>query len=273
MGFYWACSKNKRVLTMRNIVEKFSRQVILKRKLPKRFNSLPIYVSPESALKFWFRNFEKRDPTLLKMVDELVKPGEIVWDIGANVGVFSFAAAARAGKTGRVLSIEPDFFLLGLLNKSLSVQNDAEQEKAKVDILPVAISDKTGIVKFNIAARSRSTNFLENTEHGPETGGVRETISVMSVTLDWLLDYYPTPTVLKIDVENSENLVFQGAMKLLREIRPVIFFESSPDNKERREVVAAILKKNNYALYNAATEKDKRKPLDFPSYDTLAVPY
>ena len=45
------------------------------------------------------------------MVHEMVRPGDVVWDIGANVGLFAFAAANRAGSSGQVIAVEPDLWL------------------------------------------------------------------------------------------------------------------------------------------------------------------
>src|ERR1700709_849599 len=102
---------------LRRIAEGFSRGVVFRRKLPPQFGGVPVYVTPEAGLKFWgpSRNF---DPFLYRMAAELVKPGSVVWDIGANVGLFSFSAASVAGSTGRVLAVEPDPWLCTLLNRT-----------------------------------------------------------------------------------------------------------------------------------------------------------
>lgn len=172
---------------------------------------------------------------------------------------------------GSILAIEPDLFLANLISKSAKRQN-YNKKIAEITVLPMAVSNKLGVVKFNIAARGRSTNFLASTVGAMGAGGVRETTSVFSATLDWLLDYYPAPTVLKIDVETAEDLVLRGAKRLLSEIRPVIFCEVSPDNTEKIANVANILKEHNYVLYNAELEPNKRIPLEIPSFNTLAMP-
>jgi hypothetical protein len=71
---------------LRHLAERFSKGVILRRHLPKQFQSLPLYVSPEAGLRYWGRGLETADPMLFRMVRELVKPGSVVWDVGANVG-------------------------------------------------------------------------------------------------------------------------------------------------------------------------------------------
>lgn len=253
---------------MRGFIERLSRQVVLKRKLPKRFHSLPLYVSPGSALCYW-KSLGRADPFLLEMCATLIKRGDIVWDIGANVGLFSFSAAALSGPEGKVIAIEPDLFLSHLLQKSAKlIKDDYSALAAKVDILPVAIADKVSLMEFNIAERGRATNFLVKATFA-SAREVRNTQSVVAVTLDWLLDFSPAPTIVKIDVECAEDMVLQGASKLLREIRPRILCEVTGG---LRDVVGEIFLRNNYALYDAETDPGATKKLLCAAFNTLAIP-
>ena len=65
-----------------------------------------MYITPESGLSYWF-GF-KFATGLLMNASETVKPGDVVWDVGANMGLFSFAAAGLAGPAGHVYAFEPD---------------------------------------------------------------------------------------------------------------------------------------------------------------------
>ncbi len=141
-----------------------------------------------------------------------------MWDVGANVGLFAFAASGSAGKSGRVLALEPDAWLVGLLHESASKRSDAE---ARVDVLPLAVSDRVEVSELKLSARGRAVNFLES--GSSQSGGIRGVQSVLVVSLDWVLGFYPTPDVLKIDVEGAELAVLRGAETLLRTKRPKYF--------------------------------------------------
>jgi len=75
------------------------------------------------------------DPLLYEMAEELVKPGSVVWDVGANVGLFSICAAARSGRSGQVLAIEPDFWLANLINRTAQQLGASQYECAHVEVL------------------------------------------------------------------------------------------------------------------------------------------
>src|SRR5262245_5189078 len=96
-------AKNRGIMLIRSIAEKLSRRIILKKVLPERVGALSIYVSPGSSLRYW-RDFNAIDDVLFDWAVEFVKPGLKVWDIGASVGLFTFAAAFKAGSNGRVLA-------------------------------------------------------------------------------------------------------------------------------------------------------------------------
>jgi FkbM family methyltransferase len=251
---------------MRQLLERMSRRVVLKRRLPRELGGGAIYVSPGAALNHWRFDLRKVDPMLFDLASELVRPGDVVWDIGANVGMFSFAAAALAGDTGRVLAVEADTWLVGLLRRSAACRAG---DRAGVEIYPSAVSDRIGVARFKIAQRGRASNYLESAPGSNQTGGVREIQLVPTITLDWLLDHFPAPNLVKIDVEGAENRVFRGATRLLSEIRPAITCEIFEQN---RQEVDPLLKGHGYTLYDAELPAGRREPLGSSATNTLACP-
>ena len=236
------------------------------RHLPREFQRLPIYVTPEAGLRYWGA-LGKVDPLLLRMVRELVFPGAAVWDVGANVGLFAFSAAAVAGPSGSVLAIEPDIYLAQLLNRSAQRIALTEPRTAEVKILCAAVSSECGVRLLEIAERARASNRLQNTYGGSQTGSSRQLQPTTSVTLDSLLDSFAPPNVLKIDVEAHEAEVFRGATRLLEVSRPLIWCEVDPANAEK---VSELLGQRDYRLFGAA---EMPHPLITKAWwNTLAVP-
>jgi len=195
---------------------------------------------------------------------ETVKPGGVVWDVGANMGLFSFAAAGLAGAAGRVYAFEPDAVMARLLRRSARLNPEA----APVEIIPCAVAEDLGLAHFEIAQRSRASNALEGFQLS-QGGGVRELETVVTVSLDWLAERLPPPDVLKIDVEGAELAVFRGARQLLKTKRPILIFELTRPNWDEESHLLGDL---GYTLFDSEVPHDQRKPLTAPTYNILGIP-
>jgi FkbM family methyltransferase len=251
---------------IRQLAERLSRGIVLRRRLPSRFQNLPIYVTPEAGLRYWL-GASRVDLALQGMVEELVKPGSIVWDVGANIGLFSFCAAALAGTSGFVLSIEPDLWLAQLMMRSSRDLSSRRLACSNVQVLCASVSDSNRVSTLEIAERARASNHLLEASGSNQAGSSRYLQPSLSVTLDFLLDYFPAPSVLKIDVETHEASVLRGAQRLLKEARPVILCEVSHQNSD---TVTQLLHAANYELYGAEIHPHPR--IRRAWFQTLAIP-
>lgn len=249
----------------RSALERISRQVVLRKRLPRRVGGAVLYVSPDSALRFWRPGLEIVDPSLLDAACELISSGDVVWDVGANLGLFAFAAAGIAGQAGLVVAVEPDPFLVGLLRRSAR-RRTARQ--ARVEVVPAAVSDALGLRQLCIARRGRSSNHVEGAGRS-QAGGTRERQWVSSVTLDSLLDVFPPPTLLKVDVEGHELPVLAGGRRLLAAHRPTVLCEVG---EEDAGSFASIFNELGYDLFDADVAREFRTPLTKAAWNTLAVP-
>lgn len=251
-------------MSLRRLAENLSRGVVLRRRLPSRFGRLPVYVTPEAGLRYW-GSMSRVDSVLYSMAEELVKPGSVVWDVGANVGLFSFCAAALSGASGFVLAIEPDLWLAHLMTRSC--QGLPRRRCADVEVLCASASDSGRVSKLEIAQRARASNHLIEAIGSTQARGTRGTQASVSLTLDFLLDYFPPPAVLKIDVETHEISVLRGASRLLEEVRPAIWCEVSPENSQE---ITGLLHAAGYELRGAAMLPHPH--IDRAWFHTLAVP-
>lgn len=246
-------------------LEQLTRNWVLRRRLPRPFVRAPIYVSPGAGLRFLLRSMNHVDPVLFPLVQEFVAANSIVWDVGANVGLFAVPAATIAGANGRVIAFEPDTWLVQLLRRSALAQSPAT---APITVVPTAVASDVGIRTFVLARRSRQANSLEG-YGSTQTGGALEAITVLSVSLDWLLDYYPAPTVLKIDVEGAELEVLQGSSRLFEVARPIVIIEVGSDTAP---AVTAFLREHRYELYDGEVPAAERQPVAQATWNTLAIP-
>lgn len=263
-GIYYLFPKG--AMSVRSLAEHLSRGVVLRRRLPSKFGRLPIYVTPEAGLRYWSA-MSRVDPMLYDMVEELVKPGLVVWDVGANVGLFSFCAAALAGKSGSVLAIEPDLWLAHLITRSSQRIEARRYPSAQVEVLCASISDSNRISKLAIAERARASNYLVEAMGSTQATGARRVQPTVSLTLDFLMEYFPAPSVLKIDAETHEASILKGAERLLKEARPTIWCEVSAENSDE---VTKLLHAAKYQLYAAQVRPHRR--IDRAFFHTLAVP-
>jgi FkbM family methyltransferase len=249
-------------MLLRTALEQATHRIVIGRRLPAQFGKARIYVSTEGGLRYLSRAVSGVDPALLRLAADVVRPGHTVWDVGANVGLFSFAAGAAAGPAGSVLAVEPDTTLAGLLRRSAA----ANQGHAPVQVLPAAVSDEVSVARFHVARRNRATSHLDG--YGTAmAGGVRFTSLVPTVTLDWLGARFPAPDVLKIDVEGAELAVLAGATQLLGHVKTIICEVAA----RNAATVSGLLAARGYTLYDGDRLSGERVPVSVAPPNTLAV--
>lgn len=205
----------------RKIIEKFSRNKIIKRRLNiKDGLTVEWFLSPDSQLKYYKKSF---DEDLRKFVEKYVKVSDIVWDIGANCGTFS-AFCISKGIKNQILAIEPDIFLSNILVKNSQSYN----------IFPIsaAISNDLSILNLNIAYRGRASNSLSLVNPRGEEGGKRYVQPVISLTLDWLVSIRGIPDIVKLDIEGAELLALQGGKDLMEYGKTKFIVEIDESNLE-----------------------------------------
>jgi FkbM family methyltransferase len=162
-----------------------------------------------------------------QMLFKFLRPGDTVWDVGANIGYLALLFARAVGPTGKVYSFEPGRRVLPDLRRTVA------REPQLIEILELAASDQDGEARFHEDSDSTDRSTLASA--GPD-GYVVKTARLDTV---WRERGLRMPDVLKIDVEGHEAAVLRGSAELIRQTRPLILFESL-DTRLRDENIAAI---------------------------------
>jgi FkbM family methyltransferase len=253
------------VMLCRRFLERITRRFVFRRRLPAAFKHVVLYVSPAAGLRFIFTPMASIDPPLLRCAQELVKMGDVVWDVGANVGLFSLAAAVCSGDRGVVIAFEPDVWLVQLLRRTSAAQ---PATIAPITVVPVAVASEISLRDFSIAVRSRASNAL--VEYGSsQMGGVDEQHVVAAFNLDWLLTRLPIPNVIKIDVEGAEFEVLCNQWRMLNEVRPVIICEVGSQSADE---VTRLLTSASYCLFDGEKPLNKTQMVCRATWSTIAIP-
>jgi FkbM family methyltransferase len=144
--------------------------------------------------------YEQRFSSLL---EQDVRAGDCVWDVGANVGDYTVAFAALATPAGRVIAVEPSPACAAELEARVGAEPG-------VTVLALALSDFDGEAQFSVAdGPSAVSNRLA-------AAPSERTVKVPVFQGDTLIgNGYPAPNVLKIDVEGFEGEVLNGLSRAL----------------------------------------------------------
>ncbi len=250
--------------SLRRTIERLARGRTFWRRLPVPFGAARMLVTPDAALSYLRPGAAWCDPELLAVVDRHVRPGDVVWDVGANVGVFAAAAAVRAGSGGQVVCVEPDLTLSALIRRTAAALPAAA---APTDVLVAAIADEARVATFLIAERGRASNALAEHADRTQAGGVRERQLVPVLTLDHLLAATGRPPgMVKVDVEGAEAAVLRGGRTVLHDARPTLYVEVGA---EHVDACTSLLADARYVLF-APTGDGPR--VDRCVWNTLAIP-
>lgn len=157
------------------------------------------------------------EPNVMNRFISSLKDGDCVLDIGANIGLYTMSAAARVGKHGKVIAVEP----LPMNHRSLYA-GIVYNKFSNVQVLPIAASDHTGLIPIRCA--SDSSNGIVGADEGsrdPDT-------YVPAHRLDDLLSTLTRVDVIKIDIEGHEPAAWEGMKSLVQRHHPLVFSEFSP---------------------------------------------
>jgi len=175
----------------------------------------------------WWDGIGGYEPETLRLFAVLSKESAVVYDVGAYFGLYALVAAASAPRA-RVFSFEPfpDSFRM---QHELIALNGLED---RITAIQAAVSDQPGEAAYYFpsrpGARIQNIGSLHNRFEEGERFADRDydRVDVQVTTIDDLVTRgTPAPNLIKIDVEESEHLVLEGARSTIAATRPDIVME------------------------------------------------
>jgi len=204
--------------------------VIFQEKVIKIFFSKINYVSHNSTniklvvtnwiTRYRATTFSSKEPETLDYIDS-IPIGETLWDIGANVGLYSVYAAKS--RNCNVFAFEPSVFNLELLARNIFI-NDLQ---LKITIIPIALSDKLGSNIFKMSSTSwggalstfgedfdqDGNKFLDVFEYSTLGMTMEQAVSLLNVQI---------PQHIKIDVDGIEHFILRGGPSILNQVNSIL---------------------------------------------------
>lgn len=229
------------------------------RLLVEAFNNRDMYVQPSARDK---------DELVLQVFEAVLRPGDHVLDIGANIGRMSLLASRLVGPQGRVLAYEPSPVVVASLYKNIFF-NRCEN----IAVRNYAVSDADGVLSFHMPL---DTNSGLGSFRDIDTGDSL-TIEVPIHQLDGESGLPEALRLMKIDTEGADIRVLRGAQALIRRCRPVIVMEFSPrwiaQLGDSPDWLAGFMAEQGYSLYRLRPGGPERlEQLPTEQIDLLCTP-
>jgi FkbM family methyltransferase len=209
----------------------FAQAVMLRVRTVAGSSGLKFHV-PNPVNKFRARTFLTKEPETLDWLDR-IPSGSVLWDIGANVGLYTcYAASVRKC---RVFAFEPSVLNLELLARNIHVNNLC----SIVTIVPLPVSDKLSFSTLNMTSMelggSMST-FKEDYGHDGLPMEALLKVPTIGLSMDEMVTLLkiPQPDFIKMDVDGIEHLILGAGGEVLRSIKEILV-EINDDFYEQAE--------------------------------------
>ena len=209
-----------------------------------------IKITADNPTSFQRASACKKEPETVEWIEANVKPGDIFYDIGANVGAYSFVAEKFCQGDINVYAFEPSFATFNQLCKNIML-NDCQNT-----IFPfmICLSNKEQLEMFNYvstdAGESRHTLGNNTIDCLGEEFTPAYQQKIFSYSIDLLVKRwgFPSPNHIKIDVDGTELAILKGASETLRgdSVKSILVEISSLD--PFKEEISAFLLQAGFSV-------------------------
>jgi len=215
----------------------------------------------------WYLYFGFVDPSHDSFAAEC-RRGDVVLDVGANIGVTALRAAQAVGPSGRVFAFEPD-----PTNCQGCRRHVAGNGVTNVEVIEAALGEKAGSAV--IAVRDPHNRGMNRLERDPLPTGAGAPTSVTTIDDFVAAKGMERLDVIKVDVEGYEFAVLRGGRAALERFRPTLFLEIDDGllaaQGESASKVLSFLKDLGYEVSRAESEEvlSERAPLENIHFDIV----
>jgi len=168
------------------------------------------------------------EPELVQFLSRL-KPDDVVFDIGANIGTYAIRSAITTEPSGYVYAFEP------LKENQEMLSNSIFRNAVKnISLVNSAVGNKDGIISFSSEGRNSSAKIsIQTTQHS-------QTVPI--TTLDTFVENNRISRLdwVKMDIEGSEPLVLKGMHQCLQKFKPSFLFENHEGGKETCKILCEL---------------------------------
>ena len=182
---------------------------------------------------------ERSEPETFEWIKNNLKVNEVLWDIGANIGVFSLYAAL--GGKNKVLAIEPSAESYSTLNANIRLNNLEEH----IDALCFAGSQETNLLQLHMKDPSSgaSHNSIGSSSNQFGEFDVNGKQSVIAISLDDLdkIEGIASPNHVKLDVDGKELEILTGATNILKKVDSLLVEVEGKNLNENLESIENVI--------------------------------
>ena len=222
---------------------------------PKIINNKKInFFCPSSRTFLRAQQLYTKEPETLNWVENFKSQNSnkiIFWDIGANIGLYSIYAAVKF-KDIEIIAFEPSTSNTRTLSRNISINN----LEGKINIFPLALSDKENIISYfnetRFAEGGSMSNFTSNTDYKGEIlreNEIKNKYNIFGTSIDSLIqnNILRVPNYIKIDVDGIEHLILKGAKNLLNNNNlKELSIEMNPSNLEQYKFINKLMEENDF---------------------------
>jgi FkbM family methyltransferase len=171
----------------------------------------------------------------IALFQHLVRSGDVVVEVGANIGTHTVFFAKAVGVAGMVLAFEPQRIVFQTLCGNLALNS-----LTNVHCYSVGLGEAPGFAQIPVLDYRQPLNF-----GGVSLGQVATGEQVQIATLDSFA--LPRCRLLKIDVEGMELAVLKGAVETIRRCQPILYLEN--DRQDRSIALIHYIQSLGYNLF------------------------